>query len=124
LVAIGGLFLSVCFGLPSLGWQESPILTTTGSDVLDVSWIGSGSVEDSRSKNDPIRQGTSRPVKNPDVNAGPDDKTVGVIVASDEDGRITTHTGAISDLMKLLQSIINRSLGILASVALCYLIYH
>lgn len=119
-MVLGGLFVQVCFGLLPLGWQESPILTTTGSQVLDVSWIGDTKVDDNRSKNDPIRQGTSRPVKNPQS----DDKVQGMIVASDEDGRITTHTGAVSDLMKLLQSIINWSLGILASVALCYLIYH
>jgi hypothetical protein len=119
LLVIGSLFSQFCSAL-SLGWQDSPILTTTGSQVLDVSWIESTTTEDSRSKSDPIRQGTSRPVSNPSS----DDKTVGVIIASDEDGRITTHAGAIADLMKLLQSIINWSLGVLAFVALSYLIYH
>ncbi|MDR2541416.1 MAG: hypothetical protein LBD11_06790 [Candidatus Peribacteria bacterium] len=108
----GGFFSQVCFGQLSTLWKDKPIITTNPNQVIDSSRIG-------EEQNDPIRQGTLWPVQNP---KNTENKASGTL--ADGQNPIENHAGALSSAMNLIQTIINYLLGLLAFVALVYLIYH
>jgi hypothetical protein len=67
--------------------------------------------------NDPIRCGIYHGVNNPENESLPE---VQGIISEEE---IRTHGDALTETIRLIQRIINRSLGMLGLIALVYLIY-
>ena len=86
-------------------WESSPIINQDPNKALNVTWLDG----------EPIRAGAY------DMTNNPVDGEIQGIINQDQ---IETHEGALQATLKLIQIIINRSLGILGLVALIYLVYN
>jgi len=109
----GVFWLMLAFCIPLLGSAQfttpntnTTILTTELNTVINTN-LG----------NDPLRDGAYR-VVNDGTNS------VGNVIGSDQDTSIGSFANAKNRVINILNTIINYGLGLLALVALIYLIYH
>jgi hypothetical protein len=109
----GVFWLMLAFCIPLLGSAQfttpntnTTILTTELDTVINTN-LG----------NDPLRDGAYRV-----VNDGT--SSVGNVIGSDQDTSIGSFANAKNRVINILNTIINYGLGLLALVALIYLIYH